>query len=113
MSTTEIPFEQVADDLERAFLRDLAESSPDELLREVASEILAGNLTWGQALRSDIYGQAVEAACRPALDDPEAFGPHTLAEMDEALQGYLDQLAADGLVVTHRPTLEPPNPPPT
>jgi hypothetical protein len=74
-----IPFDQAAVRVEREFLRRLSTSAPDDAIRDMASEILAGRIRWSEAARSHAYGEALAQMITPVVEDPEILSPDALA----------------------------------
>jgi hypothetical protein len=100
----EISFAEAAAHVERGFLRTLAASAPDEALRELAGEILAGNLTWSRAARSMAYGEVLARTMEPVVTDPRLLDDKAIEGWEREARAFIAGLGGqDGIVVTGLP----------
>lgn len=73
---------------------DLALNHPDELIREVAMEVLKGTYSWTEAMASSVYGPAVDAMAAGDDDgDPER---DVVAEAEEIHRGMVAAVVKKG-----------------
>ncbi|MEV6847124.1 hypothetical protein [Actinoplanes sp. NPDC051411] len=75
----EISFDEAAARVERDFLRRLAETAPDDAIRELAGELLAGRIRWSEAARSHAYGEPLAQVMTPVVEDPRFLDPDAIA----------------------------------
>lgn len=78
----------------RRINEDLALNHPDELIREVAMEVLKGTYSWTEAAASGVYGPAVEA-----MGEGDGGGDPSrdvVAEAEETFRGMVAAVIARG-----------------
>jgi hypothetical protein len=100
----EISFDEAVGHIERGLLRKLVADAEDEAVRELAGEILAGNISWSEAARSQAYGDVLAEMMAPLQTDPHLLSPQAIAGWDGDAHAFLTRLREDeGIVVVDLP----------
>jgi len=78
----------------RRINEDRALNHPDELIREVAMEVLKGTYSWTEAMASGVYGPAIDAmAAGDGEGDPAR---DVVAEAEEIHRGMVEAVVERG-----------------
>ncbi len=102
----EISFDEAAARVEREFLQRLADTAKDDAIRDLAGQIMAGNIRWSEAARSWAYGEALAQAMEPLVENPQLLDPAAIADWEAEARACVDTLGdVAGLPdeVTRRP----------
>ena len=75
---TEITQAELDEHIRYGLLRTVQRSAEDELVREMADAVLAGHITWSEALRSSVYSEALTALLHSVNDDPDMLSDEML-----------------------------------
>jgi hypothetical protein len=89
---TEMTRAAVDDEITHATLKWYADNSDDDVLRDMARDILAGHTTLIGALRSSAYGDCMAQLLADAGDDPDFLTEQWLADQAQALAGFEEGL---------------------
>jgi len=90
---TEMTREDVDAELTRATLRWLVDNTEDDVLRDLARDVLAGNVTLGGALRSLAYGDHLSCLIEPMLDDPDLLTERWVASHADTIAEFEANMA--------------------
>ncbi|MGC9670598.1 hypothetical protein ACNTMW_29140 [Planosporangium sp. 12N6] len=95
MTTDRISREELVGHLELGLLRTVQRTADDPLLRELAGEVLAGNTTLTEAMRSSAYGEPLAVLLDRVAEDPDALGDGTLDRYREQVRAFEERLSAE------------------
>lgn len=95
----EMSFDEASYQVERGFLRRLAKDDGDPTIRELADEILAGNITWSAAARSAAYADALAETMEPIAEDPRLLSPEAVAGWERDARAFVATLAEEANIV--------------
>jgi hypothetical protein len=89
---TEMTRAAVDDEITRATLKWYADTSDDDVLRDIARDVLAGHTTLIGALRSSAYGDRMAELLADVGDDRDLFTAQWFADQAQALADFEEGL---------------------
>ncbi|MEN3615577.1 hypothetical protein AAH979_39535 [Plantactinospora sp. ZYX-F-223] len=89
----EMTRQQIDDELTHASLEWLAENGDDDVLRDMARDVLAGNITLTGAARSMAYGERMAALMSQVSENPEILSDEWMARYAADVADFEQNLA--------------------
>jgi hypothetical protein len=95
----ELSRETVGGYMVQGLLRNLAESGDNEALREMAAEVLAGNITLTQAMGSMAYRDTFESIAADINDDPDMLSDEWRARHQDDIDEFEKKAAEENNII--------------